>query len=280
MKREEEKANRPARRGRWLMLGAATLITLSCSSSTDTDPGIGAGVAAVVVSPPSSTIAVGAQLPLQAQVQDATGKILPDAAVVWSVKDAAIAGVSSSGVVTAKAVGTTQVAASSNGKSGIAAITVNKIPVASVVVRPTHVDAVAGSKTPLTAIAYDAGQNPLTDRAIIWTTSNAGVATVDATGIVTAVAAGSASITGTSEGKSDVATVSVTQGPAASIAITPDGVSMVVAQTTQLAATTRDATGAVVTGTPIVWSSSNTGVATVGTDGTVTAIGGGTAGRK
>jgi uncharacterized protein YjdB len=277
MKHDLEITNHPNRRSRWVMLGAAALMTLSCSSSTETtDPGSN-GVAAVVVTPPSSTIAVGAQLPLQAQVQDAAGKILPDAPIVWSVKDVAIASVSANGVVTALAVGTTQVAANSNGKSGIAAITVNKTPVASVVVRPTHVDAVAGSKTPLTAIAYDAAQNPLTGRAITWTSSNQSVATVDATGMVTAVAAGSATITGTSEGKSDAATVSVTQGPITTVVVTPDSVSMFATQTTQLAATGRDATGAAIAGTTFIWSSSNTSVASVSSNGVVTAVSTGTA---
>jgi Bacterial surface proteins containing Ig-like domains len=249
---------------------------LSCGGSSDTSP-TGDPVAAVVVNPPSLTIAVGAQQPLQVQVQDAAGNLIADATVVWSVKDPTVASVSSSGVVTALAVGTTQIAANSNGKSGIATITVNKIPVASVVVRPTHVDAIAGSKTPLTGVAYDAAQNALAGRAISWTSSNQSVATVDANGMVTAVAAGSATITGTSEGKSDVATFTVTQGPVTTVVIVPDSVSMFVTQTTQLAATARDGTGAPVAGTTIVWSSSNTSVASVSPDGVVTAVSAGTA---
>lgn len=272
-----ENTNRRARRTRWVMLGAAVVATLSCSGSSDTSPTSGDPVAAVVVNPPSLTIAVGAQQPLQAQVQDAAGNLIADAPVVWSVKDPAIASVSSSGVVTALAPGATQIAANSNGKSGIAAITVNKIPVASVVVRPTHVDAIAGSKTPLTAVAYDAAQNALAGRTINWTSSNQSVATVDANGMITAVAAGSATITGTSEGKSDAATVTVTQGPVVSVVVTPDSVAMFVTQTTQLAATARDATGAPVAGTTIVWSSSNTSVASVSSDGVVTAVSAGSA---
>lgn len=273
-----ENTNYRTRRVRWVMLGAAAALTLSCSSSTDVQPGAGGeAVAAVIVTPPASTIMVGAQLPLQAQVQDATGKTIPGASIVWSVRDTAIASVSPIGVVTARAVGATQVAASSNGRSGIAAITVQKTPVASVVVRPPHVDAIAGSKTQLTAIAYDAAQNALAERPMIWTTSNAGVATVDVTGLVTAVAAGSATITATSEGKSDAATVSIVQGAVASVVIVPDTVSMVVAQTTQLAATTRDAFGGVITGSTIIWSSSNSVVASVSSTGLVTALGPGTA---
>jgi len=276
MSDKPENSNQHARRVRWMMVSATAIVALSCGGSTDTGPN-NDGVAAVVVTPPSSTIALGAQLPLQAQVQDATGKVLPDAPIVWSVKDSAIASVSAAGVVTARSVGATQVAASSNGKSGIAAITVQKTPVASVVVRPTHVDATAGSTAQFTGIAYDAAQNTLEGRAIIWTTSNAGVATVDANGLMTAVAAGSATITGTSEGKSDAATVSVVQGPVSSVVLTPDTVSMFTGQTTPLVATTRDATGAVVTGTPVAWSTSNSSVATVSSEGVVTAVSVGTA---
>ncbi|HEX8946227.1 MAG TPA: Ig-like domain-containing protein [Gemmatimonadaceae bacterium] len=272
-----ENANRPAPRARWVMLGVAALSTWSCGGSTDTGPVSGGLVAAVVVTPSSSTLAVGSQLPLQAQVQDAAGKLLPDAPVVWSVKDSAIANVSANGVVTARAVGSTQVAANSNGKSGIAAITVQKTPVASVTVRPSHVDANAGSTAQLTGIAYDAAQNPLADRAIIWTSSNTSVATVSSTGLMTAHAAGSATITGTSEGKSDAATVTVVQGPVASVVVTPDTVSMTVSQTTQLSATARDGAGGIILGTTIVWASSNTGVASVSSTGVVTAVSAGTA---
>jgi len=49
----------------------------------------------------------------------------------------------------------------------------------------------------------------LTGRAITWTTSNAAVATVSGTGLVTGVAVGTVTITATSEGQSGTATVTV-----------------------------------------------------------------------
>jgi uncharacterized protein YjdB len=61
-------------------------------------------------------------------------------------------------------------------------------------------------RTQLSAVAYDAAQNPLTGRAITWSTSNAAVATVDANGMASAVGPGTATITATADGKSGTAT--------------------------------------------------------------------------
>jgi uncharacterized protein YjdB len=256
---------------RGLLWGAAVVVW-ACSTATEVDQTGTDSVATVVVSPSTTTVSIGAQIPLQASVKDAEGKVVPGVPVQWTVQDSKIATVSTSGVVTGVAVGTTQVAANANGKSGIAAITVQKTPVASVTVRPSRIDAVPGVKTALTGIAYDAAQNTLSDRTIVWTTSNSGVATVDAEGMVTAVGPGSATITGTVEGKSDISTVTVTQAPVATVAIVPNPLSMSVSQSTQLSAVARDANGAVLTGRPVTWTSSNTAVATVSATGMLNAV--------
>ncbi|HTJ24284.1 MAG TPA: Ig-like domain-containing protein [Gemmatimonadaceae bacterium] len=250
---------------------------VGCSGATVTDSVGGGDIASIEVTPPSSSLALGAQLPLQAVAKDPDGKIVSTASVVWSVKDPTIASVSNAGVVTGLALGTTQVAASASGKSGIAAITVQRTPVASVIVRPNHIDASPGAHTPLTAITYDGANNILSDRAVIWTSSNDGVATVNASGMVTAVAPGNATITGTAEGKSDAATITVTQGAVATVAVTPSPLTITVGQTSQLTATPRDANNNPVTGRPVSWSSDNTAVATVSSTGLVTAVAAGTA---
>jgi uncharacterized protein YjdB len=256
------------------VVAALALASLSCGGSGET-AGPASSVAAIVINPPAPTLALNASLPLQVQVQDASGSVVSDAPVTWSVRDPNIASVSENGVVTALALGTTEVAASSRGKSGIATITVQRTPVATVVVRPDRVDAVVGSKTPLTATALDASQATLAGRGIVWTTSNASVATVDGSGVVTGVGPGSAVITATSEGKSATSTFSIAQGAVKSVVVAPAPVAMVAGQTTQLAASARDANGGVVTGKSVVWSSSNTAVATVTPQGVVTAVGAG-----
>jgi uncharacterized protein YjdB len=256
----------------------ATLVAIaaaiSCGDASGTGPD--SNVAAeVAITPPTSTISIGAQLPLQARVQDPEGRVLPGASVLWTVQDPSIATVSAAGVVTAIKLGTTQVAASYNGKSAVATITVQKTPVATIVVQPAQVSAAAGTKVTLTAVAYDGSQNALTDRGITWSSSNPGVATVDGAGVVSAVSAGTATLTASSEGKSATSTITVSAGAVTTVTVTPSPVQLVAGQTTQLAVTTRDVTGAVVTGRTVVWSSSNTAVATVSSQGVVTGVGAG-----
>ena len=255
-------------------IAMVALVIWSCGGAAPTSDAPG-GVAAVLVSPPSSTLSLNATLPLQAEVHDAGGTALSNLPIVWTVRDPAIATVSETGVVTAKSLGTTQVAASSGGKSGVATITVQKTPVATVTVRPDRVEAVVGGRTQLTGTTTDAAGNALPDRAIVWSSSNPGVATVDATGLVVAVSAGTVTITGASEGKSATSQFNIVQGAIASVSVTPNPVTMLTGQEAQLAASARDANNAVVSGRSVVWSSSNTTVATVNSDGVVKALTGG-----
>ena len=149
------------------------------------------------------------------------------------------------------------------------------VPVASVTVTPASSDALVGGTVQLTAVAKDAQGNALADRAITWSTASATVATVNASGLVTAVGAGTATISATSEGRSGSATitVSVPQVPVASVSIAATTQPIERTTTQQLVATTRDASNNVLTGRTVTWSSSAPTIASVdpGT-GLVTAL--------
>ncbi len=256
----------------WIL---AAIVAACARAATDIVTTLDVG--SVSIKAPSTTVTVGSQISLQALVQDPSGKAIAATGVFWSVQDPSIATVSSDGIVTGVAPGSTQVSASVNGKSGIAMITVEKTPVTTVVVTPPHVDAAPGVQTQLSAIAYDAAQNPLTGRAITWSTSNAAVATVDANGMVSAVGTGAATITATAEGKSGTATITVSQAAVATVTVTPSPLSMSVGQTTQLAVTLRDGAGIVLNGRTVSWSSSNPAAAAVSSQGLVTAVAKGSA---
>lgn len=103
---------------------------------------------------------------------------------------------------------------------------------------------------------------------LTWTSSNESLATVDSTGLVTAAASGTGSVTITATSGSASDSVELTVKEAAqtvTVTITPPASTDVVNGTTlQLAATASD-------GGTITWSSSDTDKATVDSDGLVTA---------
>src|SRR5687768_8683064 len=92
--------------------------------------------------------------------------------------------------------------------------------VASVEVSAPAGDLLVGQTTQLSATARDEKGNALSNRAIDWTTSNASIATVSTTGLVTGVAAGQATITATSEGKTGSRTVNILPPPVATVSVT------------------------------------------------------------
>ena len=83
-------------------------------------------------------------------------------------------------------------------------------PVARVTVTLALASLTTGSTTQATAVTADSVGTALTGRTVTWSSSATTVATVSSSGLVTAVAPGTANISATSEGKSGVATVTVT----------------------------------------------------------------------
>src|SRR5207245_705560 len=173
------------------------------------------------------------------------------------------------GLVSGAAVGSATITATSEGQSASATITVANLPVASVLVSPTAPNAYVGGSVQLTATPKDANGNPLSGRAVSWTTSNSAVATVSAGGLVTGLVVGSATITATSEGQSGTAAVTVSTVPVASVVVSPASANMSVGGTTQLSATPKDAAGNVLAGRPVTGTRSSSAIATVSAGGLV-----------
>ena len=234
-------------------------------------------VASVSVAPATATVPVGQTLQLSATPQDANGSPLSGRTIAWSSDNATVATVSASGVVTAKGAGSARITATSEGQSGTSSITVTTVPVASVSVSPASASVPQGATVQLTATPQDANGTPLTGRTISWVSGTTSVATVDGSGRVTGVTAGSAIITATSEGKSGTSNITVTVAPVASVSVSPASASVSVNQTVQLTATPKDANGTPLSGRTISWVSGTTGVATVDGSGLVTGVTAGSA---
>ncbi|MBI4420543.1 MAG: Ig-like domain-containing protein, partial [Gemmatimonadetes bacterium] len=195
----------------------ATAVLLACDGEQALDPGdvalasskVGV-VDTVEVSPNPVSGMVGQSAQFTATVKDGKGNVLNGRTVSWSSSDTNVVKLASSGFGTAVGVGAALIIATVEGKSGAAQATVTGAPVASVALSPASASGTVGQSQQFTAILKDANGNTLTGRFISWASSNEAVVKVDSTGFATAVGAGSATITATSEGMRGGAGVSVT----------------------------------------------------------------------
>src|SRR5689334_14579845 len=75
------------------------------------------------------------------------------------------------------------------------------VPVASIVVTAPATAIEAGATMQLTAVTNDASGKQLSGRAVLWSSNDPVIASVSSGGQMTALSAGTATITATSEGK-------------------------------------------------------------------------------
>lgn len=251
-----------------------------------------APVATVDVIPGSAEIAVGGTRTFSAVLKAADGGFLTRP-VEWKSSAPSVASVNQNGVVTGLAGGTATITAASEGKSGTARVTVTApstppptpTPVATVIVSPSNPSINVGQTVQMSATPKDGSGNVLEGRTVTWQSSYSAVATVSPSGLVTGVGAGTALVSATSEGKSSAATVTVSApttppppspAPVATVSVSPPNATLDIGGTVQLKAVATDASGNVLTGRSVTWSSANPAVATVAS-GLVTAVSAGTA---
>lgn len=166
-------------------------------------------VASVTVSPSPVSGAVGQSAQFTATAKDAYGNVLSGQSFVWTSSDSTIVEVNASGYGTAVGVGSATLRATDGTVSGTASASVSGDAVAAIAVSPTSLVGAPGQQATLTAKLTDASGTVLTGRRVLWSSSAPSVAKVDTTGLVTAVAAGSATITAYSEGLHATAAVNI-----------------------------------------------------------------------
>lgn len=128
----------------------------------------------------------------------------------------------------------------------------------------------------LSAGVRDQIGRPITDAAVVWSSGDTTVATVDTSGVVTAVANGSATIAALSGEVSDTASVAVSQ-TAGTVEVTPATHTLAAGDTVRLVAAATDDNGHVVEAAAFGWTSSDTAVASVDDMGLVRGVAEGTA---
>jgi len=237
-------------------------------------------VATIVLSPSSPSVIVGQTTQLSATMKDSAGNVLTGRSLTWFSRDTTIATIDQTGTVTGKRVASVTVGATSGSVTSTATLTVQAVPINTVVMSPALSNLLVGQSQALTAEVTDNQGNRIAGATVAFVSNTPGVATVTATGpltaTLTAVGSGQAQITGTSGTKSGTATVNVALVPVGSITIAPTLDSITIGGTAQLTATVKDSAGNTLSGRTVTWSSSNSAVATVSTSGLVAGVGAGT----
>jgi trimeric autotransporter adhesin len=190
-----------------IAIGTAAIIATSegKSSNPNTVVSIKAPVGTVTVAPKVDSVTTTGTTRTKTvtdTVRDVKGIVVTDRVVNWTSTSAAATVSPASGAsttVTGNSVGQAKVIASSETKADTALITVT-LAATSVTISPaTFILSVSGITTPKTVALSATAANGVTPigRTFTWSSSNPLVATVDATGKVTAVAAGTTNITAT-----------------------------------------------------------------------------------
>ena len=198
--------------------------------------------------------------------------------VKWTTSNSAVATVSSTGVVKGLKRGTatiTATAADGSGKKAACKVTVTKL-VTSLTLNKTVLPLQPKKTEKLTATVSPSDAD---NKTVKWTTSSSAVATVNSNGKVTAKGKGTAIIKATAaDGSGENATCTVTvvtpKKSVSSVTLNKRSLTMQVGKTEILKVTVKP-TSAVIKN--VIWTSSNTKVATVDSKGKVKAIGKGTA---
>lgn len=139
---------------------------------------------------------------------DALDNALDGRVITWSNTDASVAAIGPNGIVTALAVGTTTITVECEGKTDSLVVRVHA-PVARIVLSHTEATIVSGETLQLTALLYDAANQPITD-VVTWSSDHPEHVIVTPNGMLIGNAEGGAIITATSGSATATVTVFTT----------------------------------------------------------------------
>ncbi|MEP6618053.1 MAG: Ig-like domain-containing protein [bacterium] len=231
-------------------------------------------LAALVIAPHApASVSVGATTKLTATLYNYLGGVWIKP-IAWTSRDTTIASIDSTGVVSARKVGTVIIAASAAAQADSVAVTVLPVPVKTVTVTAPASMSV-GATVQAAAQPYDSTGVALSGTVIAWSSRAPSVAVVSTAGVVTGLSAGSAIIDAVAGGITGSTTVTVVaaQPPTPkTIGVSVVSASLSAGATTQASAIVRDSLGNVLSGQAIVWTSTNMSIATVSASGLVTSL--------
>lgn len=172
----------------------------------------------ITVAPSTASVVKGSTVQFTASGTNDDGSTSSLSNLVWTSSSTGVATVSNTGLATGVTAGTATISATSAGISGSATLTVTNSALVSISITPTSAQISVSGLTGSTTQQYtanatfgDGSHQDITNSAT-WNSSNTGIATINSSGLATAVGAGVVNITATSGNvTSNQGTLTVTQ---------------------------------------------------------------------
>jgi len=203
-------------------LAAMVMATPANSIAQESTPKIPVPVVATVdVTPATTDILPGQKVKFTAVAKDAAGNIIKTPTTTWFAAPFDLAGVDETGTVSFFSPGEVLIGAIVGGKPHFTRVMVKTGPVTKVEIIPKRASLVAGATSKLTAVARSSEGNPRGDASLTWSSSNSEIATVDAAGVVTAIAPGQATIIASAGNVSGNLDLSVVKSNVSGLSIEP-----------------------------------------------------------
>lgn len=169
-------------------------------------------ISSIAVTPATPSITAGSTQQFTATAtysNGTTGNVTSTA--TWTSSKTSVATISSAGLATGVAAGSSTITASVSGVSGTAVLTVTAAAITSIAVTPNPASFASDATLQFTATAtYNNGTTADVSSTATWTSSNTAAATIDSSGLASGVAAGTTTITAAVGATSGTAAATVT----------------------------------------------------------------------
>ncbi len=224
-----------------------------------TTPASAPSIARIVVLPVQKVVAAGDTLRLTAEARDANGALIPGVQFRFGPRGARFEGtVSPTGLVTSGSTGTLPAAVVgivAGEKPVVEAFEVRMVagPASRIAITPAPARLAFGQRIRLSAEVYSAIGDKRDDK-VTWSSSNAAIVRVSEVGLVTAVAAGRATITARVGSVQQTLPVQIVPTAVGALTVEPGVTDARTGDVIRFSAVAKDASGRAIAGLTPVWS--------------------------
>jgi hypothetical protein len=238
-----------------------------------------AALLSIAVTPASPSIAKGEteQFAAMGTFSDNTTEDLTSQ-LSWASGTTSVATISSAGLAQGAGTGTATISASEGGVTGQATLTITAAVLQSIAVTPASPSINIGTTEPFTATGtYSDNSTQNLSSQVSWTSASNPVASINAAGVASGLAAGTSSISATLDGVTGHASLTVNNVTLVSIAVTPTNASVPRGETVSFTAMGAFSDNSYEDlSSQVNWASASPSVATINSSGVATGVATGT----